>query len=146
MAGDFSPLDRPASSRPAGTPAGKPPIMRVRAGLLLLLALVLFCVSAGRFVGVQMGLGWLWGMVGALVVAVLAGFLLNRLTRKIYFIIAAVITLLTTYLAFDFLRGALEWSPTMSLLFALVPFVILAAAFWDFRKLKLEVSGWLNSP
>ncbi|WP_127089904.1 hypothetical protein [Aquabacter cavernae] len=133
MAADFS-------------PSGKPSIVRVRAGLLLLLALILFCVSAGRFVGVQMGLGWAWGMVGALIVAVLVGFGLSRLSRKIYFIISAVITLLTTYLAYDFLRGALEWSSTLSLLFALVPFAILAAAFWDFRRLKLEVSGWLNSP
>lgn len=133
MAADFS-------------PAGKPAIVRVRAGLLLLLALILFCVSAGRFVGTQMGLGWVWGLVGALVVAILFGFVLSRLTRKVYFIIAAFVTLLTTYLAYDFLRGALEWSSTMSLLFALVPFVILAAAFWDFRQLKLEVTRWLDSP
>ena len=126
--------------------AEKPAIVRVRAGLLLLLALILFCVSAGRFVATQFSLNWMWGLIVALVVAGLVGFALSRLTRKVYFLISALITLLTTYLAYDFLRGAMDWSTTMSLLCALVPFAVLAAAFWDFRQLKLEVARWLNSP
>ncbi|MEP9378869.1 hypothetical protein ABLE91_19285 [Aquabacter sp. CN5-332] len=127
-------------------PVGKPSILRLRAGLLLLAALLMFCISSGRFVAVQFGLGWIWGTICALVVAALIGFGLTQLTRKIYFLLAAVITLVTTYFAFDFLRGALGWSGTTAFIFALVPFVVLAAAFWDFRRLKLEVTGWLNSP
>lgn len=127
-------------------PAGRPAILRARAGLLLVLALSMLCISAGRFVAVQLTLGWKWGTLGAFLFAVVLVFVLTRLTRKVYFIIAAIITLLTTYLAFDFLRGALEWSSGMALVFAALPFAILAATFWDFRRLKLEVSGWLNSP
>lgn len=127
-------------------PTGRPSILRLRAGLLLVLALSMLSVSAGRFVAVQFGFGWKWGIVGAVGFALVLVFVLTRLTRKLYFIIAAIITLLTTYLAFDFLRGALEWSSGMALLFAALPFAILAATFWDFRRLKLEVTGWLNSP
>ena len=128
------------------SPSGRPSILRARAGFLLVLALCMLCVSAGRFVAVQFGLGWLWGILGALLVAALVVFVLTRLTRKLYFIIATLITLLTTYLAYDFLRGALDWSAGMALVFAAIPFAILAATFWDFRRLKLEVTGWLNSP
>ncbi len=128
------------------TPIGKSSILRLRAGLLLLAALVMFCVSAGRFVAVQFGFGWVWGTICALLVAGLLAFGVTRLTRKTYFALAAFITLLTTYLAFDFLRGAAGWSGTTSLVFALIPLIILAAAFWDFRKLKLEITRWLNTP
>lgn len=127
-------------------PVDKPSIFRLRAGLLLLAALLMFCISSGRFITVQFGLGWLWGTIGALVMAGLIGFGLTQLTRKIYFLLAALITLVTTYFAFDFLRGALGWSGTTAFIFALVPFGVLAAAFWDFRRLKLEVTGWLNRP
>lgn len=128
------------------SPTGRPSILRARAGLLLVLALTMLCVSVGRFSAVQLTLGWKWGTLVALVFAVVLVFVLTRLTRKVYFVIAAIITLLTTYLAFDFLRGALEWSFGCALVFAALPFAILAATFWDFRRLKLEVSGWLNSP
>ncbi|WP_132033142.1 hypothetical protein [Aquabacter spiritensis] len=130
---------------PPGRP-GRPSILRLRAGILLLLALIMFCISAGRFVAVQFELGWIWATVVALIVAGLIAFGITRLTRKTYFLLATGITLITTYLVFDFLRGALDWSPATALVFALVPCLILAAAFWDFRKLKLEFGGWLNSP
>ena len=124
----------------------KPAILRLRAGLLMLTALGMLCVSAGRFVAVQLSAGWVWGLVAALALAAALAFALTRLTKKLYFAIAALFTLLVTYLAFDFLRGALGWSSGMAFLFALIPFAILAATFWDFRKLKLELTGWLNAP
>lgn len=127
------------------SPVGKPSILRLRAGLMLVLALLMFCISAGRFVAVQFGLGWVWGTIAAVVIAGVVAFGVTQLTRKTYFLLAAAMTILTTYLAFDFLRGALGWTTTYAFIFALVPFVVLGAAFWDFRKLKVEVASWLNS-
>lgn len=124
---------------------GPPSILRLRAGLLLLATVSLFSISAGRFAAVTFGLGWVWGLVLVLAVLVLLAFAIWRLTRKVYLIIAAAVTALTTYFAYDFLQGALGLSSTTALVLSLVPLVVVGAAFWDFLRLKEEIRRWLNS-
>lgn len=127
-----------------GTQA-RPWIFRLRAGLLLLVALVFFSISGGNFVARQFGLTWLWALGLAFVFALLLGYGVARLTRAMYLSGAAVLTLLTTYLAYDFLRNAVGWSQTTSLILAAVPFVLMGAAFWDFRRLKEEIRRWADA-
>lgn len=124
---------------------GPPSILRLRAGLLLLATVSLFSISAGRFAAVTFGLGWGWGLALVLAVLLLVAFAMWRLTRKVYLIIAAAVTALTTYFAYDFLQGAVGVSSTTALVLALVPFLVVAAAFWDFLRLKDEIRRWLNS-
>ncbi len=120
-------------------------ILRLRAGLLLLIALMLFCVGGGSFVARQFSLGFGWALLIAFGFVLLIGFGLMQLSNKSYVAIAVLVTALTTYLAYDFLRNALQWGSTVSVVLALVPLVVLAAAFWDFRRLKSEVRRWANS-
>ncbi|MEP9368477.1 hypothetical protein [Xanthobacter sp. VNH20] len=127
-----------------GTQA-RPWIFRLRAGLLLLVALVFFCISGGNFVARQFGLTWVWALGLAFVFALLVGYGVSRLTRAMYLSGGAVVTLLTTYLAYDFLRNAVGWSQTTSLILAAVPFVLMGAAFWDFRRLKEEIRRWADA-
>ncbi|OYX14119.1 MAG: hypothetical protein B7Z15_05050 [Rhizobiales bacterium 32-66-8] len=124
---------------------GKPSILRIRAGFLLLIALAIFCVSAGRFVAVTLTLGWGWGAGAVVVCCLLLGWGIARLTRKIYLLLAAAVTLLTSYFVYDFLRVAMGLSSTTSLLLAVIPFLLVGAAFWDFRTLKEEIVRWLNA-
>ncbi|WP_245263422.1 hypothetical protein [Azorhizobium doebereinerae] len=119
-------------------------ILRLRAGFLLLAALVLLCVSGGTFVARQFQLGTLWGLLIALVLALAVGLAIYHLTNKSYWAIAALVTLVTTYLAYDFLRNAVDWSRGTSLTLAAIPLVVLLAAFWDFRRLKGEIRAWAN--
>ena len=124
---------------------GKPSILRVRAGFLLLIALVIFCISAGRFVAVSLALGWGWGAGAVVLCCLLLAWGIARLTRKIYLLLASVVTVLTSYFVFDFLQGAMGFSSTTSLILSLVPFLLVGAAFWDFRTLKEEIVRWLNA-
>ncbi|MFG1463212.1 hypothetical protein V5F77_09930 [Xanthobacter sp. DSM 24535] len=123
----------------------RPWIFRLRAGLLLLAALVFFSISSGNFVARQFGLTWIWAAGLAFVFGLLIGYGVSRLTRAMYIGGAAIVTLLTTYLAYDFLRNAVGWSQTTSLLLAAVPFVLMGAAFWDFRRLKAEIRTWADA-
>lgn len=125
--------------------AGPPSILRLRAGLLLLATVSLFSISAGRYAAVTFGLGWGWGLALVLAFVLLVGFGIWRLTRKVYLIIAAAVTALTTYFAYDFLQGAVGVSSTTALILSLVPLVVVGAAFWDFLRLKEEIRRWLNS-
>lgn len=125
--------------------AGAPSILRLRAGLLLLVTVAFFSISAGRFAAVTFGLGWAWGLALVLAALVLLAFALWRLTRKVYLIIAAAVTVLTTYFAYDFLQGAVGVSSTTALVLSVVPLVVVAVAFWDFLRLKEEIRRWLNS-
>lgn len=119
-------------------------ILRLRAGLLLLIALLLFCVSGGTFVARQFNLSGWWALLIALGFVGLIGFGVMRLTNKSYLAIAVVVTALTTYLAYDFLHDALQWGSTVSLILAAIPLVLLAAAFWDFRRIKAELRRWAD--
>ncbi len=120
-------------------------ILRLRAGFLLLAALLLLCLSGGTFLARQFQLGYGWALLIALVIAAGVGYGVFRLTNKAYLAIAALVTLVTAYFAYDFLRNAMGWSAGLSLTFALVPLVVVGAAFWDFRRLKVEIRAWLNS-
>lgn len=124
---------------------GAPSILRLRAGLLLLATVCLFSVFAGRYAAVTFGLGWGWGLFLVLGFLVLVGFAIWRLTRKVYLLIAAAVTALTTYFAYDFLQGAVGVSSTTALVLSVVPLVVVGGAFWDFLRLKAEIRGWLNS-
>lgn len=119
-------------------------ILRLRAGLLLLVALLLFCVSGGTFVARQFNLNLWWALLIALGFVLLIGFGVMQLTNKSYLAIAVVVTLLTAYLAYDFLHDAMQWSGAVSLGLAAIPLVLLAAAFWDFRRIKTEVRLWAD--
>ncbi|MCS0493741.1 hypothetical protein NVS89_01430 [Ancylobacter sp. MQZ15Z-1] len=120
-------------------------MVRLRAGILVLAALVFISLSAGRWTAALFSLGWIWAALIGVVVAVLIAFIVTRLDRVAYFGIAALVTLFGAYTAYDFARGPVDWSQGWALLLALVPAVILAAAFWDFRHLVAEVRAWANS-
>ncbi|MCS0501641.1 hypothetical protein [Ancylobacter mangrovi] len=120
-------------------------MVRLRAGILVLAALVFISLSAGRWTAALFSLGWIWAALIGVVVAVLIAFIVTRLDRVAYFGIAALVTLFGAYTAYDFARGPVDWSQGWALLLALVPAVILAAAFWDFRHLVAEMRAWANS-
>ena len=124
---------------------GVPSFLRLRGGLLLLATASIFAISAGRFLAVTFGLGWGWGLLVVLVCVAAVAFAIWRLTRKWYLILATIVTLLTTYLAYDFLSGAMGVSTTMALLLSIVPLLVVTVAFWDFMRLKEEIRRWLNS-
>lgn len=119
--------------------------VRLRAGILVLVALVFISASAGRWTAALFSLGWGWAALIGIVIAVLIALIVTRLDRVAYFGIAALVTLFGAYTAYDFARGPVDWSQGWALLLALVPAVLLGAAFWDFRHIVAEVRAWANS-
>jgi len=130
-------------SSPSSPSARTTSIVRLRAGLLLLVAFVLLCALGGHFVARQFGLGWGWAILIAVVIWVGAGVALARLDSRIYFGIALAVTALLTYLVYDFCASALGWSTGVSLVLALAATGLLAFTFYDFRRLKDELQRWL---
>lgn len=128
-------------SQSSGT--GSAYILRIRAGVLLLGALVIFSASGGSFVARKLSLGWGWAVLVALVLALALGVAVMRLSSKIYFAIGAVATLLAAYLAYDFCNVALDWSTTTSLVWGVVLGLVVAAAFYDFSRIKGELRRWV---
>lgn len=120
-------------------------ILRLRAGFLVLAALIFVSASAGRWAATLFSLGWGWAALIGVVVAVLIGLVVTRLDRVAYFGIAVVVTLFAAYTAYDFARGPVDWPEGWALLAALVPAVLLGAAFWDFRHLVTEIRAWASS-
>ncbi|MGA0564563.1 hypothetical protein ACO2RV_19120 [Ancylobacter sp. VNQ12] len=120
-------------------------ILRLRAGFLVLAALAFVSVSAGRWTATLFSLGWGWAALIGVVIALLVALIVTRLDRLAYFGIAAIITLFGAYTAYDFARGPVDWSQGWAFALALVPGVLLALAFWDFRHIVREVRLWLNS-
>jgi len=125
--------------------AGTTSILRLRAGFLILAALVFISVSAGRWTAALFSLGWGWAALIGVVIAVLVALVVTRLDRVAYFGIATIVTLFGAYTAYDFARGPVDWSQGWAFALALVPGVLLALAFWDFRHIVREVRAWLNS-
>ncbi|MBS9475552.1 hypothetical protein [Ancylobacter radicis] len=121
------------------------PIIRLRAGILVLVALTFISVSAGRWMATLFSLGWGWAALIGVAVAVLIALIVSRLDRVAYFGIAVLIILFASYTAYDFARGPVDWSQGSALLLALIPAVLLGAAFWDFRHFVREVRAWANS-
>lgn len=125
--------------------AAKTSILRLRAGFLVLAALVFISVSAGRWMAALFSLGWGWAGLIGVVIALLVALIVTRLDRLAYFGIAALVTLFGAYTAYDFARGPVDWSKGAAFALALVPGVLLALAFWDFRHIVREARLWLNS-
>ena len=127
---------------PAGGVRGGFPLGRVRAGILVLVALALISAMAGRWLATVLSLGFGWAAGIGIAVALIVPLVLSRLDRLAYFIVAGLVTLAVAYLVYDFSRGPVDLSPEWGALLALVPAVLLAAAFWDFRTLMIEVRAW----
>lgn len=129
------------TSSSSGT--GKMSILRLRAGLLLLIAFILLCGLGGQFVARQFSLGWGWAILIAVVIWIGVGILLARLPPKVYFGLALVVTLFLAYLVYDFSTGALGWSGAVSALLAVLATALLAFTFYDFQRLKKELKLWI---
>ncbi len=119
-----------------------PSILRLRAGILLLILSVLLCGTGGVFVARQFSLGIGWALLIAIAIWIAIGVLLSRLDSKIYYGLALLITLLLAYLVYDFSTSVLGWSSLVSALLAAVATAVVAFAFQDFRKIKVELSRW----
>ncbi|MCJ8142410.1 hypothetical protein MKI84_05735 [Ancylobacter sp. A5.8] len=118
------------------------PLGRVRAGILVLVALGLISVLVGRWLATALSLGFGWAAGIGIAVALIVPLVLSRLDRLAYFIVAGLVTLVVAYGVYDFSRGPVDLSPEWGALLALVPTVLLAAAFWDFRNLMIEIRSW----
>lgn len=126
-----------APSRPAS-----PSILRLRAGVLLLVASVVLCGAGGHFVARQFGLGLGWAILLAVIIWVGVGMVMARLDTRIYYGAAVAITALLAYLVYDFCTSAIGWSSTTGLVLAGVAVVLVGFTFHDFRRLKNELRLW----
>lgn len=140
-----TPSSAPEPVEPPAAEDGDGLVLRFRAGFLVLVALVIFCAVLGNFVARQFGLGWNWAILISLLAAVVVGFLLFKLTNKVYFTIAALITAFLGYLTYDFVSRALDWSQMTALILCALVVALVGAALYDFRRLKLQLTLWLNS-
>ncbi|MDI4664794.1 hypothetical protein K9U40_10710 [Xanthobacter autotrophicus] len=122
--------------------ASSPSILRLRAGLLLLVASVVLCGAGGHFVARQFGLGLGWAILLAVLIWVGVGMLLARLDTRLYFGGAVAVTALVAYFVYDFSSSALGWATGVSLVLALLATLFLAFTFYDFRRLKHELRLW----
>lgn len=127
---------------PAPTGPARPSILRLRAGLLLLVSSVILCGAGGHFVARQFGLGLGWAILLAVVIWIGVGILLARLDLRIYYGAAVAITALLAYLVYDFCSSALGWSGTVCLVLAMLATALLGFAFYDFRRIKEELRRW----
>ncbi len=121
------------------TEVRKQSILRLRAGLLLLAGFVLMCAFGGYFIATKIGLGWGWAILIAVVIWVGIGVVLARMSPKVYYGLALVVTLLLAYLVYDFVTTALGWSGTIAALLGALATAFLAFTFHDFQRLKKEL-------
>lgn len=113
--------------------------LRLRAGLLLLVVFIALSGMGGHWVARQFGLGLGWSLLLAVALWVGVGIVLARMGSKLYFATASAITAFFAYLAYDFARGALEWSFWVSLVVAGLAALFVVFTFYDFLKLKQEL-------
>lgn len=128
--------------RLSGTTSRSAPSARLRAGLLVLVALGLISFMVGRWAAMLLSLGLLWATIIGMLVAAAIALTLSRLDRLAYFALAAAVTLFVAYGVYDFSRGPVDLSQGLALLLALIPVVLLGLAFWDFRELMSEFRNW----
>lgn len=117
-------------------------ILRLRAGLLLLVAFLVLCGTGGQFVARQFGLGLGWAILIAIVIWVGMGMVIARLDSRLYYGAAVVVTAVLAYLVYDFSATALDWPRWLSLTLAAVAVLLLGFTFYDFRRLKDELRLW----
>lgn len=122
----------------------KPSIVRLRAGLLVLLALLMVSFIAGRWTATLFSLGLGWAALIGLAVAVLVGAILSRLSAAAYIGVAAFVCAVLMYTVFDFARGPADWPDGWAAGIALLLGLLLGAAFWDFWRLTHEVRAWAH--
>lgn len=120
----------------------RPSILRLRAGLLLLVSSVILCGAGGHFVARQFGLGLGWAILMAVLIWIGVGILLSRLDQRIYYGAAVAITVLLAYLVYDFCASALGWPGSVSMILAAIATALLGFAFHDFRRIKDELRRW----
>lgn len=120
------------------------PLARLRAGLLVLVALGLISFMVGRWTATLLSLGLLWASVIGVVVALAIALILSRLARLAYFALAGAVTFLVAFAVYDFARGPVDLSQGLALLLALIPVALLGLAFWDFRELMGEFRSWVG--
>ncbi|MFG1345622.1 hypothetical protein V5F59_12075 [Xanthobacter autotrophicus DSM 431] len=124
------------------SPAKRSSILRLRAGLLLLLAFLVLCGTGGHFVARQFGLGLGWAILLAILIWVGLGMVIARLDSRLYYGAAVAVTALLAYLVYDFSTSALDWPHWVSLALAAVAVLLLGFTFHDFRRLKNELRVW----
>lgn len=118
-------------------------ILRLRAGLLLLIVFVALCGMGGHFLARQVGLGLGWSILLAVGIWLGVGIVLARIGSRLYFAIGALVTAFLAYLVYDFAHNALEWSGVVSLVMAMAATALVAFTFYDFRRLKHELRLWI---
>lgn len=128
----------------APTPSGarSSSILRLRAGLLLLVTTVVLCGAGGHFAARQFGLGIGWAILLAIVIWIGVGMLLARLDTRIYYAAAVAVTAFLAYLVYDFSSSAIGWPSSVSLFLAAVAVILLGFTFYDFRQIKRELRIW----
>ncbi|GAB4070206.1 hypothetical protein KHC28_19600 [Ancylobacter sonchi] len=123
----------------------RPSMVRLRAGLLVLMALAYLSFVVGRWMATLFSLGILWAAAIGILVALLVALAASRLDRTAYLIIAALVALFGAFTAYDFARGPIDFSQGTATVLALVAGLLLAAAFWDFANLLREFRAWAES-
>lgn len=118
-------------------------MFRLRAGFLVLMALIFLSFVAGRWTAALFSLSFLWAGLIGVVVAALVALVISRLDRLAYVIIAAIVTLVGAFTVYDFAHGPVDWSETTALLLSGGAALLLAAAFWDFANLLREFRRWM---
>ncbi|MGQ3674907.1 hypothetical protein ACT6QH_05365 [Xanthobacter sp. TB0139] len=114
-------------------------VLRLRAGLLLLVAFILLCGSGGYFVASKFGLGLGWALLIAIIIWVGVGIVLTRMQPKVYYGLATVVTIILAYLVYDFITSALGWSSMTAAILAALATALLGFTFQDFQRLKGEL-------
>ncbi|HSI40559.1 MAG TPA: hypothetical protein VLA00_08455 [Xanthobacteraceae bacterium] len=118
------------------------PIVRLRAGLLVMLALAIVAFIGGRWSATLLSLGTVWAALLGVALALLLGVLLAGLGPRAYAGVAVVVTLVAMYTVYDFARGPVDWSAGTALALTLVPALLLGLAFRDFWQLTRELRAW----
>lgn len=135
-----------------GPPAGedrsgggtREPVIRLRAGFAVMVALLIVSFMAGRWTAALFSLGWGWAALIGVVIALAIGAILSRLNVRIYLAVAAALCALVMYTVFDFARGPVDWSDGWAIGLAVLAGALLALSFWDFWRLTHEARAWAH--